>query len=207
MAVKLALFVGNDAHGPPRIVMSWGLGVDSTFILLRWLTEPSSRSFDLDELVVLTARVGDGGARQPATPKRSSRRCSPSTESAHPGRPQPAQRDQRRRRRGDSGRLPITGTPARRGRLQAVDRIAFRGNRSPTRRGQECSLHSKAAVLTPVIERITAGQPYLHVLGFEAGEISRSRKDALYNTATRRGWCPMQDWGVDRESPSSTSQP
>ena len=58
MSGQLALFV-NDAPKTPRIVMSWGLGVDSTFILLRWLTEPSSRTFDLDELVVLTAQVGD----------------------------------------------------------------------------------------------------------------------------------------------------
>ena len=31
----------------PTVVMSYGMGVDSTAILLRWLTDPSSRDFDL----------------------------------------------------------------------------------------------------------------------------------------------------------------
>ena len=63
---------------------------------------------------------------------------------------------------------------------------------------RRCSIKSKAAVLTPVIARITAGQPYRHVLGFEAGEISRSRKMPSPNNQARPGWYPMQDWGVGR---------
>ena len=43
----------------PMVVMSYGMGVDSTAILLRWLTDPSSRDFDLEDLVVLTAHTGD----------------------------------------------------------------------------------------------------------------------------------------------------
>jgi hypothetical protein len=35
------------------------MGVDSTALLLRWLCEPKSRDFDLDDLVVLTAQTGD----------------------------------------------------------------------------------------------------------------------------------------------------
>lgn len=41
------------------IVMSYGMGVDSTAILLRWLTDPSSRDFDLRDLIVMTAHTGD----------------------------------------------------------------------------------------------------------------------------------------------------
>lgn len=41
-------------------------------------------------------------------------------------------------------------------------------------------------------------QPYRHVLGFEAGEISRSRKMPSPNNAARPGWYPWQDWGVGR---------
>ena len=44
---------------PPRVVLSYGLGADSTAVLLRWLTEPASRDFALDELVVITAMTGD----------------------------------------------------------------------------------------------------------------------------------------------------
>ena len=39
----------------PSVFFSYGMGVDSTAILLRWLHESSSRDFDLGDLVVLTA--------------------------------------------------------------------------------------------------------------------------------------------------------
>lgn len=34
-----------DDSQPPAVVLSWGLRVDSTAILLRWLTEPGARDF------------------------------------------------------------------------------------------------------------------------------------------------------------------
>jgi hypothetical protein len=40
------------------VVMSYGMGADSTAILMRWLTEPASRDFDLQDLVVITAHTG-----------------------------------------------------------------------------------------------------------------------------------------------------
>src|ERR1700730_7303869 len=39
-------------------VMPKGLGVESVAILLRWLLEPETRDFPLDELIVITAMVG-----------------------------------------------------------------------------------------------------------------------------------------------------
>ena len=41
------------------VVLSYGMGVDSTAILLRWLEEPRTRGFALDDLTVLTAHLGD----------------------------------------------------------------------------------------------------------------------------------------------------
>jgi hypothetical protein len=40
-------------------VLSYGMGVDSTAILLRWIEDPSSRPCDLDEILVITSMVGD----------------------------------------------------------------------------------------------------------------------------------------------------
>lgn len=41
-------------------LLNYGMGVDSTAILVRWILEPESRPFDsLDDLVVLTAQTGD----------------------------------------------------------------------------------------------------------------------------------------------------
>jgi hypothetical protein len=36
-------------------VLSHGLGLDSTAVLLRWINEPATRPFDLGDLVVVTA--------------------------------------------------------------------------------------------------------------------------------------------------------
>src|SRR4051794_37709595 len=41
------------------VCLSWGLGVDSSAILTRWLLEPDSRDFDLADLTVLVAMTGD----------------------------------------------------------------------------------------------------------------------------------------------------
>ena len=42
-----------------RIYLSWGMGVESNAILTRWLTDPKSRDFSLEELTVITAQTGD----------------------------------------------------------------------------------------------------------------------------------------------------
>jgi hypothetical protein len=42
-----------------KVVLSYGLGVDSTALLLRWLDEPDSRDFDLADLLVVIAMTGD----------------------------------------------------------------------------------------------------------------------------------------------------
>ena len=41
-----------DGARRPSVVVSYGLGLDSTCLLLRWLTEPQSRDFDLADMVV-----------------------------------------------------------------------------------------------------------------------------------------------------------
>jgi hypothetical protein len=40
-------------------VLNYGMGVDSTAILLRWLLEPESRPCDVRDLVVISAQTGD----------------------------------------------------------------------------------------------------------------------------------------------------
>jgi hypothetical protein len=42
-----------------NLVLSYGLGVDSTALLLRWLEDPASRGFELSELLVVTSMTGD----------------------------------------------------------------------------------------------------------------------------------------------------
>ena len=40
-------------------LLSYGLGVESTSILLRWIMEPETRPCPLEDLIVLTAETGD----------------------------------------------------------------------------------------------------------------------------------------------------
>lgn len=62
------------ANEPPAVVLSYGLGVDSTAILLRWLSEPASRDFDLADLLVVTAHTG---TEWPDTIALAERHCGP----------------------------------------------------------------------------------------------------------------------------------
>ena len=50
---------GFSHGGYMHTILSWGMGVESTAILVRWLLEPETRPCALDELLVLTAQTGD----------------------------------------------------------------------------------------------------------------------------------------------------
>lgn len=52
---RAGLLIGGNMH----TILSWGMGVESTAVLVRWLLEPETRSCTLDELLVLTAQTGD----------------------------------------------------------------------------------------------------------------------------------------------------
>ncbi len=83
------------AHAARRVVLSYGMGCESTAVLLRWLEDPSSRDFDLSDAIILTAMVGDEFADTGApTASDSSRSPAPvatrptaSRSSATPARP------------------------------------------------------------------------------------------------------------------------
>ncbi|MFD7010816.1 hypothetical protein [Rhodococcus jostii] len=69
----------------------------------------------------------------------------------------------------------------------------------PQSGNRHCSIHAKGDALDPVIARLTRGQPYRHVMGFEAGERRRAEKDAGYNTDLRTGVYPLIEWGWFRD--------
>lgn len=53
------LLMSLDGSEPtPKVVLSYGLGEDSTAILLRWIADPTSRDFDLQDLAVVVAMTG-----------------------------------------------------------------------------------------------------------------------------------------------------
>jgi hypothetical protein len=52
----------NDRADPPSVVMSFGLGLDSTALVMRWIVEPASRDFELRDLALVTAMTGHESA-------------------------------------------------------------------------------------------------------------------------------------------------
>ncbi|WP_190814763.1 hypothetical protein [Saccharopolyspora pogona] len=62
-----------------------------------------------------------------------------------------------------------------------------------------CSRHFKGFALDTVINAITQGRPYRHLVGFSSTEHARATRDTRYNTELRTAEYPLIDWGWDRE--------
>jgi hypothetical protein len=180
----------------PRVVLSYGLGVDSTAILVRWLLDPSSRDFDLRDLAVITAMTGQ---EWPTTGHLVEEKLLPLLAAnriryLQIARRGPAQADG----------IDILADSRAADRLHLIGAWTLAnemidGATVPQVTGDRlCSQHFKGWPLDTVIGYITQGRPYRHVLGFEANERARANKDARYNTALRTGEYPLINWGWDR---------
>lgn len=191
---------GLDETAPaPAVVASFGLGLDSSCMLARWLIEPSSRDFDLAELVVVTAMTGH---ESQATISAMTRLIIPML-AARSVRFIQVARSQRRTSRAGAGVVVLddSRSPSQlyaEGVYTLGDEMLAAATLPQLGGKRLCSVHSKGDALDPVIARITKGLPYRHAVGFEANERSRADKDRLHDTEQRTGWYPLQDWGWTR---------
>ena len=197
-AAQDTLFGPETTKTTPRHVLSWGLGADSTAILLRWLHEPSSREFDLDQLVVVTAHTGN---EYPSTIRDAEEVVLPLL-ARHGVRLVEAGRTRRNTTASGEG-ISIFSDTTRPTRLHAADGYALSDEllsaaTVPQLGSRRCSLRAKGAVLDPIIARLTAGQPFRHYIGFETGELRRAERDTTYNTDLRRGEYPLLNWSWSR---------
>lgn len=60
-----------------------------------------------------------------------------------------------------------------------------------------CSIHAKGEVLDAAMGHIFGGQPFRHMIGFHAGELSRVERDRSYSSATRLSEYPLLQLGWD----------
>lgn len=184
----------------PSVVLSYGLGVDSTAILLRWLLEPESRDFEISDLVVVTAMTGDEWEQ---TGVDVETHLLPLLRE-HRVRFVQVARSQRHVRVGEGVVvLDDSDLPTKvhlEGSYSLSDEMLSAGTVPQTGGARLCSVHAKGDALDPVIEQLTEGRPYRHVIGFEANEPKRAAKDKGYNTALRTGEYPLIEWGWDREA-------
>ncbi len=188
----------SESDGGATVVMSYGMGVDSTAILLRWLAEPSSRDFDLRDLVVITAHTGDEFDQ---TVRDVDSFVLPELR-RHGVRFIQVGRTERRTTASGGGVAVLDDSTAP-DRLYGAgyklsDEMLSAGTLPQLGGARLCSVHAKGDCLDPVIASVTAGRCYRHVMGFEVGERSRAAKDALFNTDRRTGCYPLLEWGWDR---------
>ena len=188
--------LAQSTETTPTVVLSYGLGEDSTAILLRWLEDPTSRDFDLDDLVVVTAMTGNEWESTRTTVETHvlPRLAAAGVRYIQAGRA--------RRHVTTAGDgvviLDDSRTPTRlylEGEYSLWDEMVESGTIPQSGGARMCSVHSKGDVLDPVIAAVTRGDSYRHIIGYEAGEVRRATKDALYNTALRTGEYPLIDWG------------
>jgi len=176
--------------------MSFGMGTDSTALLLRWLLEPATRPCDLSEILIITAQTGDEWS---ATGALVTRYVLPLMRD-HGLRFAQVARKSRSQADGivvlDDTRHP------ERLYLEGAYRLSqelIAGGTVPQAGGaRRCSAKAKGWPLDQFIREQTNGQPYLHVVGFEANETRRALRDAGFNTELRTGSYPLIEWGWDR---------
>lgn len=190
----------NDSEATPKVVLSWGLGEDSTAVILRWLEDPASRDFDLADLAIVTALTGN---EWESTRTAIETHILPRLAAAGVRFIQAARSQRRVTKTGDGiVILDDSRTPTRlylEGEFSLYQEMTEAGTIPQSGGARICSVHAKGDVLDPVIAKITRGHSYRHIIGFEAGEIRRALKDETYNTTARTGEYPLIDWGWYRD--------
>lgn len=180
-----------------KVILSYGMGVDSTVILHRWLTDPSSRDFDLEDLIVLTAQTGD---EFPDSQYLVETHMLPMMRAAGVRYVQVARDgpDQSMRILSDSR------NPRRvylKGHFRLSDELLTAGTVPQYASGsRRCSIHAKGWPLDLWIEQELQGQPFRHVIGFNADEDKRVKRDKSYSTVNRHSEYPLFDWAMGRQA-------
>lgn len=202
-----------------KVVLGYGLGVDSTAILLRWRNEPRTMPCKPEELLVVTAMTGDEWAetgrlvREHVIPMlrdwgvrfvQLARTTATLTQArqAHAAGLAP---------RGDNVTILDDSAAVTTLYLDGDYKLSqeMNGNGTVPQVGgiRKCSMHAKGEVIDRFLVTELEGAPFTHVIGFEANEVSRAVRDKKYDTgaspaagrpANRTGSYPLIEWGWDR---------
>lgn len=176
------------------------MGVDSSALLTRWLLEPATRDFRLDDLVVASAMTSD---EYPATRQLMEDHLLPLM----------AQHQVRYVQLARAGQSDTDGYEVLSDSRQTTHMI-MEGTRWRLRyelftagtvpqvaSGKRlCSFRAKGQILDWWAADEFGGTPYRHVIGFAADEMKRAVRDTSYTTAARDPDYPLISWGWDRQS-------
>jgi hypothetical protein len=186
------------ARAAPDVVLSYGMGADSTALLDRWIFEPQTRPCDLADLLVVTAQTGN---EWPVTGKLATRHVLPLMREHGIRWAQVARAGPRRA----DGITVLDDTPQPAvvcldGDYKLSDELTAAGTVPQAGGPRRCSMNAKGWPLDQFIARQTSGVPYIHVVGYEASEVSRALRDARYNTDSRTGSYRLIEWGWNRQA-------
>jgi len=202
-----------------NVVLSYGLGVDSTALLLRWLHEPDSRDFDLSDLLVVTSMTG---GEWPRTITLVQDHVLPQLRAAGVRFAQVARAGPRE---ADGIRVLDDSTCPTvlygHGAHKLEDELTSAGTVPQAGGNRICSMKFKGWVIdeylrlfSPEATRHAFGyevgeqrraddcERHMHgrlALGFEVGELGRARRATEYDTPSRIAEFPLIEWGWDRE--------
>jgi hypothetical protein len=180
-----------------KVVLGYGLGVDSTAILLRWIHEPQTRPCALSELLVVTAMTGNEWDKTGQLVR----------DHILPLLREHGIRYSQLARRGPSrahdGYIVLSDTDWPEtlyidGCYKLEDEMTVSGTVPQVGGIRKCSIKAKGEVIDDFLAAILGGRPFLHVIGYEANELSRAVRDAKYNTSQRTGSYPLIEWNWDR---------
>ena len=185
-----------DRHTP--VVLSYGMGVESTAIALRWIDEPSSRDFHLEDLIVVTAMTGN---EWPDTRRLVEQHVLPAFRShgvrfVQLARGGPLERDgvdvlsDSRH----TERLVMAGA------WTLADELERAGTVPQFAHGQRrCSAKFKGWPIDYWLRAELGDLAFRHVIGFNASERWRMERDTSYATAQRTPEYPLAPWGWSRD--------
>jgi hypothetical protein len=193
--VQLALV---DAPPPRAWVLNLGLGADSSAMLVRLLREPALRPLPLDRLIVVVAMTGSEFG---VTAQLVTRHILPLL-AEHQVRTVQVARAGAREADGirvlDDSRSPtvlyVDGAHRLRDELFAAGTVPQVGGR------RLCSCKFKGWPIDRWLAGALAGEPFVQLMGFEAGEQRRAGDDAAAGDSWQRtGAYPLVEWGWSRE--------
>lgn len=203
-----------------QTILSYGMGVESTAVLVRWVREPNTRPCPLEDLIVITSQVGDEYE-----------------DTGHDITTYVLPLMQRHRIRyvqvARSGHLESDGitilddsrqpqTVFLRGAYKLSDELRRNGTVPQFGGAHRCALKFKAWVIEQWLEdhlRAPARHAFGYnadesgriaksefatseriAFGFNADESERIERSREYNTATRQAFYPLRDWGWNRQA-------
>ncbi|WP_280454195.1 hypothetical protein [Nocardia brasiliensis] len=191
----------NPDEPPPKIIINWGLGADSSAVLEYLIAHPEARDWALEDLCVVTAMVGDEWSQTGV----DASECILPVLRANNIRYIQLARSQRKTTKSGLGIRVLDDSRAPRtlffaGDYRLSEEMITAATIPQTGGSRLCSVHAKGQVIDPVLAAITRGQPFRQLIGYESTERGRAIKDTLYNTALRTGEYPLIDWGWDRST-------